>query len=203
MTSPMPSPETETQRPMDAAHAADLLVHVARLAHGQATDPSLTAAQWTALRYFASANRFSRTPSAFSQFHVTTRGTASQTVKSLVSLGLLQRTPCEHDGRVARIDVTEAGHLKLASDPLRDLSRCIDALPAAQRSAFTEALATISSALAGLRAAPQFGNCNDCGHCDTSQPASTYCRCTQSILGGADLGALCVDFVPLSDRRKG
>jgi len=201
MDQPTPCSDAANARTDCATHVADQLVHVARLVHSAASDPSLTPAQWTALRYFASANRFSRTPSAFSQFHATTRGTASQTVKSLVALGLLERNACPHDGRVARIDVSAAGWLKLDSDPLSDLSHCIDALPLDQRIAFSQALRTIGGALATLRAAPRFGNCDDCGHCDTSEPATAYCRCTQSILCDADMHSLCVDFVPTNDRR--
>jgi len=173
-----------------------LLVHVARLVHGTSSDPSLTAAQWTALRYFASANRFSRTPSAFSQFHATTRGTASQTVKALIALGLLHRRNHDSDGRSTLIEVTEQGRAKLDNDPLADLSRCLDALPEDQKALFTAVLTRLGTDLARVRAAPVFGQCTDCGHCDNAAPGGTYCRCTQSTLDGSEHGALCVDFAP-------
>lgn len=175
-------------------HVADQLLHVARLVHGTSTDPSLTPAQWTALRYFNSANRFSRTPSAFSQFHATTRGTASQTVKSLIGMGLLERHVNKADARSALIEVTAAGQQKLAHDPLADLSRCIAALPDDQRKVFAATLAKVSDALAQMRAAPTFGNCGDCGHCDTTNAGGTYCRCTHSILSEGEMTSLCVDF---------
>ena len=40
-------------------------------------------AQLMALRFFARANSFSRTPSAFAEFQATTRGTALQAIKAL------------------------------------------------------------------------------------------------------------------------
>src|SRR3974377_1180868 len=51
----------------------------------------LSPAQWMALRFFARANSFSRTPSAFAEFQATTRGTASQAIKALEAGGGLAR----------------------------------------------------------------------------------------------------------------
>lgn len=180
----------------EPSHIAEHFFHIARMVHGTAPDASLTPAQWTALRYFSSANRFSRTPSAFSHFHATTRGTASQTVKSLIALGLLERHANQADGRSALIEVTPAGHCKLVQDPLADLNHCIAALPDAQRSVFAATLIQLAEAMARLRAAPAFGNCGDCGHCDQSDDGGCYCRCTQSMLTPSDMGALCIDFSP-------
>lgn len=196
----MPHAPSESPLPAGASHAAELLVHVARQVHGGASSPDLTPAQWTALRYFASANRFSRTPSAFSEFHATTRGTASQTVKSLIGLGLLERCANEADGRSALIEVTEAGHAKLSADPLTDLMRCLDALPEAERLAFGRTLARLNADMARLRATPVFGECGACGHCDTAPGNGAYCRCTQQMLSEGEMQALCIDFAPTMNR---
>lgn len=192
---PSPVPAQGPRMVSSTCHTAEMLVHLARLVHGSAADPSLTPAQWTALRYFASANRFSRTPSGFSEFNATTRGTASQTVKSLIALGLLEKRASETDKRAVLIEVTEAGKAKLASDPLGDLIDCIRALPEDQRKAFTATLTTLSGALARRRSAPVFGKCGECGHCDTTQ-GPAYCRCTQSVLSGNEMQTLCIDFAP-------
>lgn len=184
------------------SHTAELLVHLARLVHGTSTDSSLTPAQWTALRYFASANRFSRTPSAFSEFHATTRGTASQVVKSLIGLGFLMRRAHDSDGRSALIDLTEAGRAKLADDPLGDLMHCIGALPPDRKALFEQTLGALTEALAQRRAAPVFGTCGDCGHCDSGRGNGAYCRCTQSMLAGDEMQTLCVDFAPAPARLR-
>jgi DNA-binding MarR family transcriptional regulator len=181
--------------PPESGLLAEQIVHLARLVHG-AGDTGLTPAQWTALRYFARANRLSRTPSAFSEFHATTRGTASQTVKSLIALGLLERRTNEADGRSALIEATQAGRAKLTRDPLADLAACIDSLPGAQREAISGALAALATQMARVRSAPVFGPCNGCNHCDTTQPGPAYCRCTQSLLDSGEMDALCADFSP-------
>jgi DNA-binding MarR family transcriptional regulator len=182
--------------PVSPGIVAEQIVHLARLAHG-AGDTGLTPAQWTALRYFARANRFSRTPSAFSEFHATTRGTASQTVKSLVAMGYLAKGANEADGRSALVEVTPAGLARLVQDPLADLEACIASLPNTTRAALAQALAALAPALARRRAAPVFGPCDGCAHCDTTQPGPAYCRCTQSLLDQAEMGALCADFAPV------
>jgi DNA-binding MarR family transcriptional regulator len=179
-----------------ASHLAEQIVHLARLAHG-AGDTGLTPAQWTALRYFSRANRFSRTPSAFSDFHATTRGTASQTVKSLIALGFLTRCVNEADGRSALIEVTAAGRAKLAHDPLTDLATCIAALPEGQRAALAAALGGLATAMARARAAPIFGPCDGCSHCDTTQAGPAYCRCTQTLLDAGEMASICADFAPI------
>ncbi len=183
-----------------AIEVAEQVVHLARLVHGGGRDDGLTPAQWTALRYFARANRFSRTPSAFSDFHATTRGTASQTVKSLVAMGLLERRPNEQDGRSALIEVTPAGQARLQEDPLGALGALIDTLPEGDRQAFSATLARLTGAMARLRASPVFGNCVDCGHCDTSLAGPAYCRCTQTLLVESEMRALCADFAPATTR---
>lgn len=196
----LPPPAIPANQP-GACHSGELLLHLARLVYGGTADASLTPAQWTALRYFANANRFSRTPSAFSEFHATTRGTASQTVKSLIALGLLEKRAHESDGRSFLIELTPEGRARLAQDPLDDLSHCLHALPPARRAAFRETLTELIAAMALRRSAPTFGKCGDCGHCDTSRPDTVFCRCTRSTLDGTEMNTLCVDFAPGSLRR--
>ena len=181
---------------------ADLIVYLARLGQtpGNCADrpgslPSLTAAQWTALRYFANANRFSRTPSGFSQYHATTRGTASQTVKSLVNLGLLSRRTHQSDGRSTVLDVTEAGHELLHHDPLKHLRHVLARLPHDKQKLLADALGQAIADLAQARDAPVFGTCSDCSHCETDDRA-IYCHCTQSMLSQTEMHAICVDFHP-------
>lgn len=195
MTHTAPAPGTDL---------ADLLVYLARLGQspgragagvGSGAAQVLTGAQWTALRYFARANRFSRTPSAFSDFHATTRGTASQTVKSLVAMGLLARQTHATDGRSTVIEVTEAGQRMLDHDPLRDLRRVLESLPSEARNALSQALGTAIADLAACRKAPVFGSCADCSHCEIDG-ATSYCHCTQSLLSPPEMGAICIDFQP-------
>ena len=76
---------------MSAREIAELLLLAGRLVQTEGYDGELSPAQWMALRFFARANSFSRTPSAFAEFQATTRGTASQAIKALEAGGYLVR----------------------------------------------------------------------------------------------------------------
>ena len=74
---------------MSARETAELLLLLGRLVQAEGYHGDLSPAQWMALRFFARANSFSRTPSAFAEFQATTRGTATQTIKALETGGYL------------------------------------------------------------------------------------------------------------------
>jgi len=180
---------------------AELLLHLARLGQSGASRNRLTPAQWTALRFFARANRFSRTPSAFSSFHATTRGTASQTVKSLVAAGLLERHRSESDGRSLRFELTEAGRTALAEDPLNELARAVGQLPVDRRSELLASLRTLAGTMSDTRGAEVFGTCGDCRHLEPCPRGGDnwVCRCAESTLLAGEFDKLCVDFMPRAE----
>lgn len=172
---------------------AELLIHIGRSSRGEDLASPLTAAQWTCLRFFARANRVSRTPSAFASFQVTTRGTASQTIKTLEEKGLLARFRSDHDGRSVRLEITEQGQESLNADPLADLMSLIDVINPQERAAFLATLSRLSETLAGLKGAQAFGTCEACTHY-TSSDGMGYCACIAAELMPIDLGKLCVNF---------
>src|SRR5438874_5756515 len=98
---------------MSARETAELLLLAGRLVQAEGYDGELSPAQWMALRYFARANPFSRTPSAFAQFQATTRGTASQAIKALEAGGYLVRQRSKADGRSVSLRLTNKGKKRL------------------------------------------------------------------------------------------
>ena len=172
---------------------AELLIHIGRSSRGEDLTSPLTAAQWTCLRFFARANRVSRTPSAFASFQVTTRGTASQTIKTLEEKGLLARFRSDRDGRSVRLEITEQGHETLNADPLADLMSVIDVIKPKERATFLATLSHLSETLAGLKGAQAFGTCEACTHY-TSSDGGGYCACIAAELAPDDVGKLCVNF---------
>src|SRR3977135_4639573 len=113
---------------MSARETAELLLLVGRLVQAEGYDGELSPAQWMALRFFARANLFSRTPSAFAEFQATTRGTASQAIKALEAAGYLVRQRSQADGRSVTVRLTNKGKKALARDPFEVLVRAVDAL---------------------------------------------------------------------------
>jgi DNA-binding MarR family transcriptional regulator len=182
---------------------AELLLHVGRAGrsdhrrsdNGRPDDgrSDLTAAQWTCLRFFARANGSTRTPSAFASFQATTRGTASQIVKSLEGRGLVTRHRSPRDGRSVSFDLTEAGRAALANDPLRDLIGVIGQLEDADRDRLRETLSRVAATLSDRRGTPAFGTCRDCRH--FAPGAGTgYCACMAADLAAEELDKLCASY---------
>ena len=172
---------------------AELLVHLGRAAQVGDTRLNLTAAQWTCLRFFACANHSTRTPSGFASFQATTRGTASQIIKSLESRGLIARKRSESDRRSVCFDLTEAGQALLGQDPLGDLVSVIDNLGEEERETFLATLSRLASSLATRRNTPAFGTCRDCSHFGTSGD-SAYCACMAAELAAGETTKLCASF---------
>lgn len=179
---------------------AEFLVHLGRAARGEDGAAALTPAQWTALRFFARANRTSRTPSAFASFHATTRGTASQTVKSLESKGYLTRKRAEEDRRSVRFELTGAGHEMLARDPLRHLAQSIGRLDEAARRALARALPALALDVAAARGASAFGTCGDCRHFKAHETGG-HCACVAAELAPDEIGQLCASFAAGEDHH--
>jgi DNA-binding MarR family transcriptional regulator len=180
---------------------ADLIAQLGRIAHGEGFLGGLTPAQWSALRYFSRANRFSRTVSAFAEFHATTRGTASQTVKSLVNRGYLTRMRSERDGRSARLDMTEKGKAALADDPFEILAGAARALSPTARSGLESALERMLRHVAQEYGRCLFGMCPSCMHlrgngsCVEGRPPYE-CGFLDEPLEKDELDRLCVNFAP-------
>ncbi len=186
---------------MDSRVIAELILHLGRIASREALVEGLTPAQWAVLRYFARANRFSRTPSAFAAFHGTTRGTASQTIKSLETQGYLTRMRSEADGRSARLDLTDKARAILAHDPFEALVRAADALPPGARSHFANGLQRMLGQVARERGKPPFGTCTSCEHLEgggySPEGQAPYrCGFASEPLLLEELDELCIYFVP-------
>lgn len=184
---------------MDSRVVAELILHLGRVASGDGLVGGLTSGQWAVLRYFARANRFSRTPSAFAAFHGTTRGTASQAIKSLVAQGFLKQTRSETDGRSVRLDLTDKAWGIVAGDPIEALVRAADSLPPGIRNDFSKGLQRMLGRVASETGKPAFGTCERCTHfqddgcCQEGSPAYA-CGLLNEALVEQELNELCISF---------
>jgi len=186
---------------MDSRVIAELVLHLGRIASREALVEGLTPAQWAVLRYFARANRFSRTPSAFAAFHGTTRGTASQTIKNLETQAYLTRMRSEADGRSARLDLTDKARAILSSDSFEALVRAADALPPSVRSHFVSTLQRMLHQVAREIGVSTFGTCKSCEHlegdgCSREGQAPYTCGLMSAPVLLEELDEICINFVP-------
>ncbi|TVR80942.1 MAG: MarR family transcriptional regulator [Rhodospirillales bacterium] len=178
---------------------AEIVAHLGRVAYCDGFVAGLSSAQWAALRYFYRANRFSRTVSAFADFHATTRGTASQTVKSLVSRGYLRRTRSRRDGRSSTLDLTDAGLDILAQDPFEALVGAVSHLPAEARIDLRTTLDAMMKEVARQRGKRPFGTCSACvylGGNGARKEADGRCQChfMGEPLDAEDMNRICVNY---------
>ena len=172
---------------------AELLAQVGRAAYCLSSDEDLTAAQWMALRYLSRANRFSRTASAFADYHGTTRGTASQTVKRLMEQGYITGVPSTRDGRSVRLDLTKKGRGTLLDDPLVALVRSVDGIPDRTRAEMTRRLEHVLEHLASERGGCLFGACPSCRYLEVD----SSCGLFDEALQPEELEQICVNFAPM------
>lgn len=172
---------------------AELLIHIGRSSRTEDAQSDLTAAQWTCLRFLARSNRSTRTPSGFASFHATTRGTASQIIKSLETRGMIIRRRSPDDGRSVFFDLTNDGTAALARDPLGDLIGVIDDLDARTRASFLSMLTGLSSSLAERRGDRAFGTCGDCIHF-TPTHCGGHCKCIPADIPADEIDRLCASY---------
>jgi DNA-binding MarR family transcriptional regulator len=191
---------------MKSRAIAELVFHMGRIATGEGLVEGLTAAQWAALRYFSQANRFSRTPSAFAAFHGTTRGTASQTIKSLENQAYLTRIRSEDDRRSVKFVLTEKAKDILANDPLESLVRAADSLPPSGKDHFVNALQLMLGQVSQERGKPLFGTCTPCQYlesedCSCEKKVTHVCGFTSETLLEEELDGVCINFIQGKENR--
>lgn len=176
------------------------LLELGRLAYGSLpAEPGLTRTQWAALHYFARANNYSRTASAFGSFHATTPGTVSETISNLVRRGLLTRCRSTSDRRNVYLDLTERGWEVLRNDPSGTLDRAVEELPAGQATMLADALTRLTAKVAGEQRRPLFGVCRRCKYFEVDRTSVVDtpregCRLLNVLLDSEDAAALCVGF---------
>jgi DNA-binding MarR family transcriptional regulator len=137
-----------------------LINRLARLDAGETWAVDLNPAQIAALDYLALANRFSRAPSQVAEYLGTTRGTMSQTLKSLLRKGYLTERGSETDRRSISYDLTPSG-IALAGRH-GELARAVYALPAEDQESLSGSLSAILAARLSNNGGRAFGICNTC-----------------------------------------
>jgi len=186
---------------VSARTVADLVVQLGCLTRGEGFVANLTFAQWTALRYFSSANRFSRTVSAFAEFHGTTRGTASQTIKSLVQNGYLTRKRSTSDGRSIDLTLTNKSKKLLAEDPFELLVDAASSLSNSASHTVEHSLERMLRRMVQQQGKRHFGKCPNCKYfqedgCYANGNADYCCTLVDEPLKEAETQQLCVNFLP-------
>jgi DNA-binding MarR family transcriptional regulator len=150
-----------------------------------------------AIFFIASANRYSNTPMALTEFLGLTKGTVSQSLMLLERKGLIERLPDEADKRLVRLYLTpEGGALIDSIGTLLEGIRASDALNAErvdQANAVLRELLRRTHLNAGNRT---FGVCHSCRHNLQEGPRTYRCGLTQDRLSLADIRKICREHEP-------
>lgn len=175
--------------PNDSQRLLDLIERLARLISAEDRGHGLNPAQRAALAYLARANVFSRAPSHVADYLCTTRGTASQTLKSLEQKGLVRRGDTPGDRRSITYTATAEGMaLVSAIDPL-------DPLSDTQRQRAASALDALLREMLARRGYRSFGICRTCRH-HQQNDGGRSCALLNVALTADAAEELCHEHVP-------
>lgn len=183
-----------------AGNLAAMMRHLVRATELERDIAGLTPLQWSALQYLALANGMSRTVSGFAGFNGTSKGTASQVIKSLVEKALVQREQRPNDARSATLELTEAGRRLVADGETNPLTAAIESLPYTDRQILEALLASLMSQLQPPQGRVQLGSCHDCRHLG-EQAGMPHCCRTQTRLVEDEQYALCAAHSPRESQR--
>lgn len=172
-----------------------LLERIGRVLQNDGHSEGLKPTQWEALRYFARANRFSRSPSALTAYLGMTKGTVSQTMSALEKKGLIDKTTGKADRRHIQIEVTAKGEKLLKRDPLENLSASLSKLPASQRQELKDDLGDFLRATLRQRKGRPFGACRSCRYFQKNAPGGAPHKCGLLLepLSTTDSEMICVE----------
>lgn len=176
--------------------AANLIERIGRLIHAEEQKGALNPAQWGAMRYLERANRFSRTPAALADYLCSTRGTVSQTLIALERKGYVARRPSTRDRRSVTLELTEAGHARLAQDPLYTFATHIEAVGAEDE--LERALSAVLGEAIVKNGSKSFGACATCRFFRRNanagdRQAPHRCGLLDVALSGEDARRICVE----------
>lgn len=169
----------------------DLILRLARLAEGEGWGHGLNPTQSTALAFLARANRFSRAPSHLADWLGTTRGTVSQTLKSLAARGLVVESPSPRDRRSISYSLTDAGSAAL--ERTSALADALAALPPGQAMATADTLARLLRSLLARQSHRLFGLCRTCRHHQPKPDGTAFCALLSVPLQIAEKDQLCAE----------
>ncbi|WP_166418770.1 MarR family winged helix-turn-helix transcriptional regulator [Cochlodiniinecator piscidefendens] len=171
----------------------DLITRLARIEAGASWGDDLNPAQRMTLEYLNNANRFSRSPSHAAAYLGTTRGTITQTLKSLARKGYVAEERSESDKRSISYSLTNTGQKIVNQQGI--LERAIEKTPSMLRAEIDAGLRDILSQALQLNGQKAFGICKYCRHFETTT-ADGYCGLLSLALTPTEALQICHEQEP-------
>ncbi|MEP2732464.1 MAG: MarR family transcriptional regulator [Ascidiaceihabitans sp.] len=171
----------------------ELLTRLARLDATESWSDDVNPAQRSVLDYLTQANRFSRSPSHVADYLGSTRGTVSQTLKSLSAKGYVTERRSSTDKRVVQYQITEKGEA-LVAQPLR-LIGGIEGLDGQQLTSLETTLRQTLRSILDQNDGKPFGLCRDCRHFQKNEGQS-FCQLLSEHLTPQETDLICHEQDP-------
>ncbi|MFV0512041.1 MAG: MarR family winged helix-turn-helix transcriptional regulator [Jhaorihella sp.] len=177
----------------DLSEIRALLDRLCRLSAADDWQDGLNPSQVAVLAYLGRANRFSRSPSHVAAYLGATRGTVSQSLKSLLSKGFVRERRLPGDRRSISFELTgqgvaALGRRRVLDDALGDLA--------------PERLADLGAALTDVlrdvlrrRGGKGFGLCRSCAF-HRHGTEGRYCTLLNLALSEEEAGQICHEHLP-------
>ncbi len=169
-------------------HIRELITRLARLDAAAGWDGDLNPTQRAVLTYLGRANRFSRSPSHVAEYLGTTRGTISQSFKSLLQKGYVSEVRSAQDKRAISFSLTAKG--EEVAQAAGDLDCIISNLCEEQKQALQASLMKVLKGLVQQNNGRAFGVCKTCIHFETSRTGG-HCRSLSEPLAPEETTLVC------------
>lgn len=168
----------------------ELINRLARLDAATAWDGDLNPTQRAVLDYIGQANRFSRSPSHVADYLGSTRGTVSQSFKSLVQKGYVTERRSVLDKRAISFDLTKKGQdIVMAGNRLTDV---LADRPADQKDALLGLLKGVLGDVLSQNTGRPFGVCKTCSHHEPT-PEGGFCKLLSEPLTSIETTQICYE----------
>ena len=172
----------------DPTEIRALLDRVLRISAAEDWTEDISPSQRTVLSYLSRANRFSRAPSQVTDYLGATRGTVSQTLKTLARKGLVSEQRSEKDKRSISYKISAAGLTALKRHTTIDSA--LSELPDRSASALTESLHDVMKHILRARGGRSFGVCETCHHHRNGR-GGAYCALLDEKLSTGEILEIC------------
>lgn len=145
----------------------ELINRLARMDAMQGWEGDLNPTQVAMLSYLKRANRFSRSPSHVADYLGITRGTTSQSLKSLSQKGYVEEHRSAADKRVIHFELTAKG--QHAAETVSSVETALSHQSHHAQQQLEAQLETVLRTLLRANGGRAFGQCNSCRHHEAQQ----------------------------------
>jgi len=173
----------------------ELIDRLARINAADEWSEDINPTQWTALSYLAQANGFSRSPSQVAEFMTATRGTVSQTLKTLARKGLITEIRFDHDKRSISYSVTENGEKLFQKTSA--IEEAVLLLNGDETSSLLTGLEKLIRKTLQQRGLRSFGVCETCKHHSMNSQGG-FCELLGESLSPVEAKQICYEHAKAS-----